>query len=193
MVVLILSLIIATSPFTLAAAPTADLAAARQASAAPPASGVVKDTLPGATNVTRVDAMVMCGGATSPAAFSELKKRGFVSVINLRRNAEPDADIPGAEAAAAAAGLKFIHIPVDAASPDPASADAFLNAVKDRSNQPVYIHCASANRAAAMWLIKRMVVDGWDAGRASEEAATIGLTNLTLKQFALDYANAHRK
>ncbi len=152
-----------------------------------------KTTLAGASNVTRVDATVMCGGATSPEAFPELKKQGFVSIINLRRESEPGADIPAAKAAASAAGLKFIHIPVDAANPQPASADAFLAAVTDRANQPVYIHCASANRVGAMWLIKRMVVDGWDVQRASEEAATIGLSIERLKQFAIDYAAQHRK
>jgi uncharacterized protein (TIGR01244 family) len=152
-----------------------------------------KTTLPGATNVTRVDATVMCGGATSADAFPELKKQGFASIINLRRESEPGADVPGAKAAAAAAGLKYIHIPFDGANPQPAVADAFLAAVTDKANQPVYIHCMSANRVGAMWLIKRMVVDGWDAKRASDEAATIGLTNPALKQFALDYAALHRK
>ncbi len=153
----------------------------------------VKTTLPGATHVTRVDATVMCGGATTPEAFPELKKQGVVSIINLRRESEPGADIPGAKAAATAAGLKYIHIPVDGASPDAASADAFLAAVTNQENQPVYIHCASANRVGAMWLIKRMVVDGWDVTRASEEAAAIGLTSPVLKQFAIDYATQHRK
>lgn len=153
----------------------------------------VKTTLPGASNVTRVDATVMCGGATTPEAFPELKKQGFVSIINLRRESEPGADVPGAKAAAAAAGLKYIHIPVDGANPRAESADAFLAALADKANQPAYIHCMSANRVGAMWLIKRMVVDGWDATRASEEAAAIGLTNPVLKQFALDYAAQHRK
>ena len=38
----------------------------------------------------------------------------------------------------------------------------------DPANQPAYIHCASANRVGAMWLIKRVVVDGWDVPRATE-------------------------
>jgi hypothetical protein len=60
-------------------------------------------------------------------------------------------------------------------------------------NQLAYIHCASANRAAALWMIKRMNVDGWGADRAAEEAAALGLTNPALKTFALDYARAHQK
>jgi protein tyrosine phosphatase (PTP) superfamily phosphohydrolase (DUF442 family) len=57
----------------------------------------------------------------------------------------------------------------------------------------VFVHCASANRAAALWMIKRIQVDKWDANRAGEEAAALGLTNSALKTFALDYVQAHRQ
>jgi uncharacterized protein (TIGR01244 family) len=153
----------------------------------------VKETLPGAANVTRVDAVVMCGGATTTAAIPELKTRGFASIVNLRREQEPGADIAAARSAAASAGLKYIHIPVDGANPDPAAADTFIRAVTDKTNQPVYIHCASANRVGAMWLIKRVVADGWELPRALKEAEAIGLTNENLKKFAIDYATSHRK
>jgi uncharacterized protein (TIGR01244 family) len=152
-----------------------------------------KTTLPGATNVTRVDATVACGGATTPEAFPELKKLGFTSIVNLRREQEPGADIPGAKTAAAAAGLKYIHIPFDSSNPDPKIADTFIAAVTDKANQPVYIHCASANRVGALWLIKRAMVDGWDVPRATEEAVTIGLTNEGLKKFAIGYVESHKK
>lgn len=36
-----------------------------------------------------------------------------------------------------------------------------------------------------MWLIKRVLVDGWELDRALEEATLLGLTNENLKQFAL--------
>ena len=152
----------------------------------------VKESLPGASNVTRVDATIACGGATSAEAFSELKKRGFVSVVSLRREQEAGADIPGAKTAAAAARLKYIHIPIDSAAITDADVDAFLEAVTDPANQPAYIHCGSANRVGALWLIKRVVVDGWEVPRATDEAVAIGLTGPALKQFAIDYATSHR-
>ena len=157
------------------------------------AQAPVKTTVPGAINVTRVDATIACGGATTPEAFPELKKLGFASIVNLRRAQESGVDIPGATAAAATAGLKYVHIPVDGANPDPKAVEAFLAAVTDKANQPAYIHCGSANRVGALWLIKRVVVDGWEIPRATDEAVTIGLTNQALKKFAIDYATAHRK
>jgi hypothetical protein len=44
-----------------------------------------------------------------------------------------------------------------------------------------------------MWLIKRVIVDGWDVGKATAEAETIGLTSAALRQFALDYVAARGK
>ena len=152
-----------------------------------------KLALPCAKNVTRVDAAVMCAGATAPDAFPEIKKLGFASVINLRRDGEPDVDIAAARSAASAHGLKYVHIPVDASNPSTESVDDFLKAVGDPANQPMYIHCGSANRVAAMWLIKRVVVDGWDVSRATDEATAIGLTSPTLKKFALDYVASHKR
>lgn len=150
-------------------------------------------TLPGARNVTRVDATVMCAGATTPDALPEIKKLGFASVINLRRDGEPGVDIAAARNTASAHGLKYVHIPVDSSNPSAASVEEFLKAVGDPANQPTYIHCGTANRVAAMWLIKRVVVDGWDVQRATDEATTIGLTSPTLKKFALDYVASHKR
>jgi len=36
-----------------------------------------------------------------------------------------------------------------------------------------------------MWLMKRVMVDGWDTSKAVEEATALGLTNEGLKQFFL--------
>ena len=99
-----------------------------------------------------------------------------------------------AEAAAAkAAGLRFYHIPFNGQSPSTAAADQFLTAITTQGSEPAFIHCAGGNRAAAMWLIKRLVVDQWDMDRASKEATALGLTSPALKQFAADYAQAHKR
>ena len=44
-----------------------------------------------------------------------------------------------------------------------------------------------------MWLMKRVMVDGWDLDRAVEEATALGLTNAPLKQFFLDQIQARKK
>lgn len=158
------------------------------------ASGQVrKADVPGITNFSRVDATVGCGGATQPAAMAELKKQGFVSVVNLRLATEPGANVDEGRAAAETAGLKYIHLPLDSSKPDPTVVERFLTAVSDTRNQPVYIHCGSANRVGAVWMIKRALKDGWQIDRASEEAEAIGLTSPRLRDFAIEYILTHMK
>lgn len=154
---------------------------------------VTKGEIAGITNFSRVDATVGCGGATTPAAMPALSKEGFKSVINLRLPTEQGVDIEAGRAAAEAAGMKYIHLPFDAANPDPKLVDSFLAAVSDKANQPVYIHCGSANRVGAVWMIKRALKDGWETDKALQEAEAIGLTNPRLKTFATDYITAHKK
>lgn len=154
---------------------------------------VTKPAVPGVTNFAKLESTIACAGATTPAGVAEVKKLGYASIINLRQATENGAEIDAEAAAATEAGVRFVHLPLNGASPDPAVVERFLEAVVDPANQPVLVHCASGNRAAALWMIKRMVVDGWDADRASTEAAALGLTNATLKKFAVDYATARKK
>ena len=155
-------------------------------------SGVSKTTIPGIVNFGYIDNTVSCAGATSPGALAEVKKRGYASVINLRVATEPGAQIDASADAAKAAGLQFIHLPFNASSPDPMLVDKFISAVTDPKNQPAFIHCASANRAAALWMVKRMVVDGWDAERAATEAGALGMTSAALKTYAIEQAQTRR-
>jgi uncharacterized protein (TIGR01244 family) len=154
---------------------------------------VTKSTVAGVSNFAQVETTVACAGATTPEALEGIKKMGFKSVINLRLATEQGANIEAETAAAKAAGITFVHIPFNGSMPDPAVADQFMKVITDPANSPAFIHCASGNRAAAMWMIKRILVDKWDADKASEEATQLGLTSQALKTFALDYAQAHKK
>ena len=118
---------------------------------------------------------------------------GFASIINLRQASEPGADIDAEAAAAKATGIRFYHIPFNGQAPEPAVADRFLEAITTKGSEPAFIHCAGGNRAAAMWLVKRLAVDHWDADRATAEATALGLTSPALKQFAFDYAQTHKR
>ena len=152
---------------------------------------VKKAEMPGVRNYSRVDATVGCGGAVDPTAMSALRKEGYVSVINLRLANEAGADVDASRAAAQAAGLKYIHLPFNAAAPDEKVVSDFLKAVADKSNQPVFIHCGSANRVGAVWMIKRVLQDGWAIDRAQTEAEAIGLQNPQLVAFATGYIKEH--
>ncbi len=157
-----------------------------------PAQTVTKETRDGIKNFSRLETTVACAGAITADAMPEIKKMGFVSVINLREAQEAGTDVEKHRAAAEAAGLRYYHVPLNGAKPDPKAADAFVKIISSKEAAPAFIHCASANRAAAMWMIKRIVVDKWEVERAEEEAAAMGLTNAALKQWAIEYARPDR-
>jgi uncharacterized protein (TIGR01244 family) len=152
---------------------------------------VTKASIPGVVNFSKVETTVACAGATSPAALVEVKKMGYNSVINLRTPGEAGSDLEAEAAAAKAAGITYIHLPFNAQSPDPMLVDNFMKAITDKANQPAFIHCASANRAAALWMIKRIAVDKWDVDKATEEATALGLTSGALKTFAIEQAKKY--
>jgi len=163
------------------------------AAAVPCAGQAVKSNVPGIVNYAGIETTVACGGPVKPAGMAELKARGFKAVVNLQLADEPTADVAGETAAASAAGLNYVHVPFQMASPDPSAVDHFLKAVSDSANQPAFIHCAAGSRAAGMWMIKRVLVDHWDTDRAQTEAEALGLASPAMKRFALDYIQAHTR
>ncbi len=155
-----------------------------------------KPTVEGITNFTRLDATVACAGATKASAVPELKQMGFASIVNLRRPSEEGADIEQERAAAEAAGMKYFHFPFAVPqAPDPSvdtTVSEFLAAVRDPANQPVFIHCAGGGRAAGFWLIKRVMIDGWDIERARQEASLVSDPKSASISWAEQYARTHR-
>ena len=163
---------------------------------APDSKQAVPGAIPavaGATNFQRLDVNFASGGATTADAFAALQKLGFRTVINLRTASEPGADLEGEAKALSQTGLKYFSLPFSPSAPDVAAVDKFLEVVKDSSSQPVYIHCASGQRANAFWLIKRVAVDGWTTEKALAEADTLKMTNQRLRDFALPYLQDHEK
>jgi protein tyrosine phosphatase (PTP) superfamily phosphohydrolase (DUF442 family) len=159
-----------------------------------------REDFPGLDHYFPIDGTASNGGQFQSRALVvvELAKRGFKSVIDV-------AGGPGAEAdgaAVRAAGLKYVLLTIDlAGSPgqyDPAKVEPVLKAMTDPANQPVYLHSGNGHRTAMLWMIKRVVVDGWSVEQAGAEAATIGLVNdnptvPTMWKFAQDYVSAHSK
>jgi len=160
--------------------------------AVPLAAQVRKAELAGVRNYSKVDATVGCAGATDPSAMKALKAEGYVSVINLRTATEPGADIEAGRTAAQSAGLKYFHLPFNSAMPDAAAVSSFLGAVADPKNQPVFVHCGSANRVGGMWMIKRVLQDKWTVEQARAEAEAIGLREPAMIAFVTEYINAHK-
>lgn len=157
------------------------------------AQEVSRPTVAGVTNFAQVETTVACAGAITVDALPEIKRLGYASIINLRQATEAGANLDAEAAAAKAAGLRYSHVPFNGQSPDPAAATAFLDAITAAGAEPAFIHCSGGNRAATMWLIKRLAVDHWDVERAVAEAAALGQNSQALRQWAIDFAQANRR
>jgi uncharacterized protein (TIGR01244 family) len=160
----------------------------------PAGAEVEKTEMHGITNFSKVEEtsgfagpLVGFGGATGPSAMPGLKSAGFATVINLRLGTEEGVDIGDNRAAAEAAGLRYISLPLDTSHPDRAVVAEFLATVGNKANQPVYIHCNSATRAAALWMIGRVLEDGWDIEKASREVEIIATKPPAAIAFATGY------
>jgi uncharacterized protein (TIGR01244 family) len=170
---------------TISLAPTIFLAAILALGAVPAQQPDYPDIL----NFLRLNTQICTGGQPSLDDLARLKSEGVKAVLNLRRPEEFDA---AAEAAKAKElGLRYFDIPVPFADPKSEQVDEFLKILADPANRPVFIHCHSANRVGAFWMIRRVLVDGWKLEDAEREAERIGMRSKNLRQFARDYIRQH--
>jgi uncharacterized protein (TIGR01244 family) len=148
----------------------------------------LKDDVP---HILCIDERVATGGQPTDAAFAKLAANGYRAVLNLRTAAE-GIDLKHEQEAVEKAGMRYISVPVVSSAPKPEQVDQFIKAVQDKDNQPMLIHCGSANRVGAFWMIHRAIDQGWPEDKAVEEATKIGLTSPVLKKFAHDYIVTHQ-
>jgi uncharacterized protein (TIGR01244 family) len=137
----------------------------------------------------RVSAEVATGSQPTDAQVAEIGEAGFRTLLSLREPSEFD---EAAEAEAARrAGMRFLSIPVAKGLPTAAAVAEFLKVTDDREIYPVFIHCSSGNRVGALWMIRRILRDGWSLEEAEAEADGIGLTSEKLREWARDYVREH--
>ena len=137
----------------------------------------------------RVNDRVAVGGQPTPAQVVALAQAGFRAIIDLREESEAGAK-PEAEAAKDA-GVRYIPLPVSKTSPTDEQVEQFLRVTDDADIYPVFIHCVTANRAATLWMIRRVLRDGRSLEEAEKEAAEVGLTSEALRKSAREYIQSH--
>lgn len=103
---------------------------------------------------TKVSATISAGGQPSEEDIAGLKAAGYRKIINLRRPGEQNQPLdPHAEGAVVrAAGMDYLHVPVDPKNLDPSSAAAVIKAVEEAGGA-VFIHCAAGGRAVTHALL----------------------------------------
>ncbi|MET0620415.1 MAG: protein tyrosine phosphatase family protein [Thermoanaerobaculia bacterium] len=132
---------------------------------------------------------VAVGGQPTVEQVPTLAAKGYRTVINLRLASEFDAE-PVAFAARRA-GMSYVSVPISAKEPTDEAVEEFLRVTDDPGIYPIFIHCGSGNRAAALWMIRRVLREGWHIGIAISEASAAGLQSEVMRDFALDYIQRH--
>jgi uncharacterized protein (TIGR01244 family) len=95
-----------------------------------------------------------------PQDFAELAAAGFRRVIGNRPDAEvpPDLSSAALAAAAKAAGLDYVHVPI-VGMPSSAQVEAIYAAVQG-ADGPVLAYCRSGTRSITAWAIGQAVHGG---------------------------------
>jgi len=159
-----------------------------------------REDFPGLANYFPIDGTASNGGPvqSSDWAISELWRRGFKTFIDVA----PGRDREAIVAAARAVGMKYMAISIarDAAGSqlDATKIEPAIKAITDPANQAAFLHSANGRSTAMLWMIKRVLNDGWTVEQAGAEATSIGLVNddpsvPALWKFAQDYISAHSK
>lgn len=130
------------------------------------AQTINKNVTAGIENFGKVSDNYYRGSQPIADEFSELRKLGIKTIIDLREDRLEDS-----EKLARAAGLQYINIPLTtkrAATND--QTEYFLRLVKDQANWPVFVHCKGGrHRTGEMTAIYRITQDGWTAEEAYAE------------------------
>lgn len=113
-------------------------------------------------------------GTPTEAGLRRMAREGVKTVIDLRREDEPLGD---EGKYAEALGMKYFRVPMQSDRLTPDQANAFLEAMELAGNQPVLIHCASGNRAGAMYGLYLGARGVCSAEEAVRRACEAGLKN----------------
>ena len=175
-------------PGRLALSLLAILVAGSSALSAPP--DTVKETTLGTTRNVHQVGNLFLAGQPSEADFKILKMRKITRVITLRADSEIEWD----EAVVAKAfSMTYATIPIaglDAMNDK--TFDAVRQQLKLGEKTGTLLHCASANRVGAVWLVYRVLDQGVELEKAIKEAKEVGMRVPVFETKARAYIRKHQ-
>lgn len=127
-----------------------------------------------------VSDQVVLAGQPQPEDWAKLAERGFKAVLNIRHDPEKAA----AQAKKArAAGLHYFHLPLPAYELEPEDMAAFNEVIRQSGQDKLLIHCRTASRTALLWILNRIVYDGWSQAEAEAELYAAGYDEEAMDTF----------
>ncbi len=114
------------------------------------------DRLAEITNFLQISDKLATAGQPTVQQLRAIADAGYETVINL---ALPTSDgaIANEDQLVESLGMEYIAIPVNWESPTMADLDEFLQAMEQRQNQKIFVHCAKNMRVSAfIYLYRRL-------------------------------------
>ncbi len=130
------------------------------------------------------------------ADLAGLKADGFVGVVNLRNDGEPEQPIGTAAEGdeVRALGLDYIHMGVGAAPLEESRVDEVCQFLDDHARGKVLVHCRKGGRAAAIVLLQQALANGWMTDEVALRGRALGLeVDGNLRLMVETYLDTHRK
>lgn len=132
---------------------------------------------------------VATGGQPDSITLVALARGGLRTVLDLRA---PEEARGFAEASVAESlGLRYVLLPVTAATLTDSTFDAFRALMRAGGAESMLVHCASGNRVGVMLLPWLVLDQHWTVERANPLMDSVGLRSEELRARALEYIRTH--
>jgi protein tyrosine/serine phosphatase len=136
-------------------------------------AGAAGDAVPCA-NFGQVNAGLYRGAEPDDDCLEHLAALGIRTVVNLRDEKDASED---EQAGALALGMRYVNAPMSGFDrPSAAEVRRALAVIRASENQPVFVHCRRGrDRTGVVVAAYRVANDGWETGKALQEAKGFGL------------------
>jgi uncharacterized protein (TIGR01244 family) len=137
---------------------------------------------------------IAVGDQPTESDLAQLKQDGYVAVVNLRNEGEPDQPMSVAREGeeVRALGMDYLHYGVGAAPLTEEGVTAVCDFIDEHATGPdkVLVHCRKGGRAVALVLLQQARAKGWSAANVIAGGKALGLeVDGGLKTLVENYAS----
>jgi uncharacterized protein (TIGR01244 family) len=131
-------------------------------------------------NVKRaVTATITVGDQPTEDDLDQLKREGYVGVVNLRNPGEPEQPMSPTEEAdkVRALGMDYLHYGVGGSPLSEQGVTAVCDFIEEHAqgSDKVLVHCRKGGRAIALLLLQQARANKWSAEEAIAKGQALGL------------------
>ena len=146
--------------------------------------------LAGIHNAGKIAEVLFRGAQPKETGIAELKKLGVTTIVDLR--GEDREKFDWERGAAAALGMRVVHIPVSGwAPPSDEQVAQFLSLFRDDPHQRVFVHCRFGDDRTGVFVATyRMAVEKWSPEQAMKEMYFFGFNGFwhpSMKKFIREF------